>query len=201
MNFITQQLSDSASDFQNIVWPVISQTPLIGGGILRPVESVTTQDFAQELDLVAGIDAWQVIGQPVPSVRGIASRVQWGTPYDSFSVRLSSRFGEPTEFQKRLYALQNQSSGFIYPHITVQAYLDFRHGNLISAAAIETARLIGAAALLVENRERLQHPRPEFYGFIDNPDGTSFVYLRWQYLMYKGAMFAENVKYPGAEPV
>ncbi len=197
MSYISEQLTDSASDFLNIVWPEISMVPLIGGGTLRSVEAVTDQGFAKELDLLAGIDAWQILTQPASSMRGIASRVQWGTAHDSFSVRISSRYGQETEFQKRLHAVRNTEEGYIYPHLTVQAYLEVRQGSLLSAAAVRTKDLIEAAAFLMEKRDKL-HYRPDFYGFIDNPDGSSFIYMRWPYLIYKGILHEHNIRYPSA---
>jgi hypothetical protein len=187
MNYLEQQLSASAADFQNIVWPEIRRVPLISGGTIRPVEAVTAGQFAQELDLLAGIDAWQKLEQPIPALRGIASRVQWGGQYDSFTIRLTSRFGAPTEFDKRLYAVQNRDSGVLFPHITVQAYLLEPGSTLLSAAAITTERLISRAKILVENRARLQL-RDELYGFRDNADGTSFLYMKWNYLIHVGEL-------------
>jgi hypothetical protein len=197
MSYISEQLTDSASDFLNIVWPEISIVPLIGGGALRSVEAVTDRGFAKELDFLAGIDAWQILTQPASSMRGIASRVQWGAAHDSFSIRTSSRYGQETEFQKRLHAVRNTEEGYIYPHFTVQAYLEARQGQLISAAAVRTKDLIEAAAFLMDKRDRLRH-RPDFYGFIDNPDGSSFIYMKWPYLIYKGVLHDQDIRYPSA---
>lgn len=197
MSIVFEQLTDSAADFLNVVWPEISLTPIIGGGFLRPVEAVTEQGFAKELDLLAGIDAWQILKHPNSALRGIASRVQWGAAHDSFSIRLSSRYGQETEFHKRLHAVRNTEEGFIYPHITVQAYLESRQGQLISAAAIRTRDLIEAAAFLVEKRDTLKN-RPDFYGFIENADGSSFVFMRWPYLIYKGILHDNDIRRPYA---
>ncbi|WP_034298026.1 hypothetical protein [Herbaspirillum sp. RV1423] len=179
-------LSDSANDFKNVVWPRISTTPLVGGGVLKPVEAVAEKEFKDELDLLAGIDAWQIL-YDTSSIRGIASRVQWGSRHDSFSIRIAVRSGNDTEFQKRLYAIRNRQEGPLYPHITIQAYLDRKNGSLQAAAAIKTIDLIEAAAFLMEKRESL-YSRPDFYGFIANGDGSSFIYMRWSYLIYKGLL-------------
>jgi hypothetical protein len=61
---VTQLLSQSASDFVNIVWPVVKELPLIGGGQLQPVEASSDAEFAKTLDMLAGIDAWQVLTSP-----------------------------------------------------------------------------------------------------------------------------------------
>jgi hypothetical protein len=190
-SLVFTQLSESARDFQNIVWPLVSKTPLVDGGLIRPVEAVAEKDFKDELDLLAGIDAWQVQYNPT-AMRGIASRVQWGGSHDSFSVRTRLPSGNETEFQKRLRAIQNSDSGHLFPHVTIQAYLNVPGGILLAAAAIKTIDLISAAALLMENRAKL-YPRPEFYGFISNTDGTEFLYMRWSYLQYKGLLNNKDI--------
>lgn len=83
---VTQLLGQSASDFVNIVWPVVKGLPLIGGGQLQPVEASSDAEFAKTLDMLAGIDAWQVLSSPM-AMRGLASRVQWGQAHNTFTVR------------------------------------------------------------------------------------------------------------------
>lgn len=82
---IHKNLSDSAADFKNIVWPSICTSPLIGGGEIIPVELNTSSSFAIELDLLAGIDAWHVL-ENKRGMRSVASRVQWGIDYQSFTI-------------------------------------------------------------------------------------------------------------------
>ncbi len=188
---IATQLSDSARDFANIVWPHIAAVPLINGGEIRPVEAVAEKHFKNELDFLSGIDAWQIQYAPT-AMRGIASRVQWGPCHHSFSIRIRVASGQETEFQKRLRAIQHQDEGHIYPHLTIQAFLDERGGKLLAAAAVRTRDLIENAAILVDNRSKLG-PSPERYGFISNPDGTEFLYMKWDYLLYKGVLDGANV--------
>ncbi|WP_185814162.1 hypothetical protein [Xanthomonas sp. SS] len=190
---INQALSDSARDFQDIVWPRISVAPLINGGVIRPVEAVAENNFKDELDLLAGIDAWHIQYTPT-AIRGIASRVQWGGCYESFTIRTRLPSGNETEFQKRLRALHNVDDGHLFPHLTVQAYLDRRQGALIAAAAVRTKELIETASVLIDLGERLV-PRPDFYGFKTNPDGTEFLYMRWRYLQFKNVLTDGNLVY------
>lgn len=190
---ITQDLSDSARDFRDIVWPAISAVPLVGGGDLRPVEAVAEKDFKDELDLLAGIDAWQIQYMPT-AMRGIASRVQWRACHASFSIRTRLPSGNETEFHKRLRAIQNIDNGHLYPHLTIQAYLEQRGGELIAAAAIKTRSLIEAALALVEHREYLEN-NWNSYGFITNPDGTEFLYMKWHYLESLGALDKQDIFY------
>ena len=136
---IKEAIKDSSHDFVNIVWPIVKDR--FGGGTIIPVEITTKYEFAKELDMLAGIDAWHILENRM-GLRGIASRVQWGRPYNTFTIRIALASGHDTEYQKRLYALNNPDLNLIYPHITCQAYLDKKGGNLLSAAIIKTKDLM-----------------------------------------------------------
>ena len=118
---IRNGLKQSAQDFKEIVWPAIS--PEIGGGILEPVESVTSSGFVKILDTLSGVDAWQVIHGK--GVRAIASRVQ--RPFSdmqTFTIRLRTRFGsDETEFAKINRIRDLWDKGFLSAGLVVQAYL------------------------------------------------------------------------------
>ncbi|AKJ28711.1 hypothetical protein [Caldimonas brevitalea] len=193
---IIAALSDSARDFQDIVWPQVSRLPLVGGGTLRPVEAVAASNFRDELDLLAGIDAWQ-IQHSSSGIRGLASRVQWGRDHDSFSIRLKLPSGKETEYHKRLHAIERKDEGFLFPHLTIQAFLDKKGGRLLSAAAIKTEDLMAAAQSLVERKER-DHLKncPKLYGFKRNADGSEFVFMAWEYLQFIMKLDAKNVVHP-----
>lgn len=178
--YIFSDLSNSASDFVNIVWPFISSVEGIGGGHIIPVEAVSCDGFANELDVLAGVDAWQIV-QNNKAVRGIASRVQWGTDYQSFSIRYSTPSGVETEFQKRLRALNNPDEGYLFPHLTVQAFLDRQGGQILSVAAIPTKYLIQQAQKLIE-WGRMNDGKDSRFGIRYSPDGRGFLYMSWQYL-------------------
>lgn len=141
---IRRNMAESASIFRDLVWPAMS--PMMGGGELLPVES-TSDRMRDVLDRLAGIDAWQVIDEL--GVRGIASRVQWvgvgQRPWDTFTVRYALANGYETEFAKRLRAIDHHEHGLLFPHHTVQAYLEGRGDQcvgLLSAAVVDTRILI-----------------------------------------------------------
>ena len=122
---VAADLSDSAHDFLRVVWPVIR--PWCGGGELKPVEAVAPEEFERQLDVLAGIDAWQIVEDT--GIRGIASRVQWpkdwnGEPgwWETFTVRKQRATGTKTEWEKRKDALSG-ARGFIKPALLVQAYI------------------------------------------------------------------------------
>ena len=184
---IIQAMSQSASDFMNVAWPVASRFPLIGGGCIRPVEAIAMNDFRDELDCLAGIDAWQ-IDRETPMIRGMASRIQWRTRHDTFTIRFKLPSGRPTEFDKRLNSIINKQHGHLYPHITVQAYLSEPGGSLLSCAAIETEKLFAIAARLVDGGGLSANRYPGLYGTQTLPNGTSFIYLSWKYLQHCEAL-------------
>ncbi len=140
MNKIDKIINDSANDFLSIVWPEIKDIPDVGGGKIIPVETVTENNFANLLDRYAGIDQWQVV-DGYKSIRGIASRVQWGkTAWNSFTIRFKMPSGSPTEWHKRNYAIIN---GWLYPELTIQAYItQKRIGHLIGIGIVKTKDLI-----------------------------------------------------------
>ncbi|TFW31759.1 hypothetical protein [Massilia horti] len=141
---IRLSLGRSARDFRNIVWPLILTVPLLNGGTLKPGEAAAGQESKDELDFLAGIDAWQLFTR-TSVVRGIASRVQWKDCYQTFTVRVSRPNGGETEFQKR-FDVKNKNNGHLYPYITVQAFLNGKGGRLLAAAAIKTEDLIEAVS-------------------------------------------------------
>ena len=101
------------------------------------MESVTAKGFAKQLDILAGIDCWQVVGG---GMRGIASRVQFsGIDYRSFTVRYKRASGVTTEYEKRKLAIYGDR-GLLYPYLTVQAYLT-KGNEFMSAGIIKTKDL------------------------------------------------------------
>lgn len=138
---VAKDLSDSAFDMQRLVWPAMASW--CGGGEFYPVESKADISLAQDLDVLAGIDGFQKrYTQGV--IRGIASRIQWGDrDWHTFTLRLSRSSGKDTEIKKRLFALAHRDEGYLYPHITVQAYITKRRsGDLLSIAIAHTRELI-----------------------------------------------------------
>ena len=177
---VLQTLSDSATDFLNVVWPRIAMLEMVGGGQLQPVEAVAENKFKDQLDLLAGIDAWQILASP-SAIRGLASRVQWGLPRRTFTIRTRSKGGGETELDKRARAIANRDQGHLFPHFTVQAYLDERRGKLRCAAVTRTVDLFSVACFLRENMKGNR----DLYGYWDNDDGSQFMYIAWTYLAFK----------------
>lgn len=179
-------ISDSARDFLEKVWPVVR--PWFQGGELIPVEAVSPGRFASELDVLAGIDAWHV--DSARGVRGIASRVQWGDKiWDSFTIRRALPSGRPTEFEKRLDALDNPDAGWLFPHVTVQAYVSERGpaGRLVSAGAVKTRDLFEH---VVRNGPSVSRK--------NNSDGVEFMAVYWNDLINCGVKSVRTYRCPSA---
>lgn len=158
-----KDLTKSAKAFIEIVWPQISSSSMIEKGELIAVESVTAKGFTKQLDILAGIDCWQIMGE---GMRGIASRVQFGnTDYRSFTIRYKRPSGIPTEYEKRKLAIHN-NKGLLYPYLTIQAYLT-KDNKFMSAGIIKTKDLF----MCLDNKC--------FCGTRMNPDGVSFKFIPW----------------------
>lgn len=170
-------LTDSSKAFLQLVWPVMKSR--LGGGDVIPVESVTDRSMAQMLDQYSGIDAWHVTGNK--QMRGISSRVQFGPKnWDSFTVRYARDSGAATEYEKRKRDIES-AGGYLYPQITVQAYVsDRKEGELLSIGIIKTASLIDACTQIIA-------------GGINGSDGgirrtgnASFIWCNWTWLQSRG---------------
>jgi len=153
-------MSRSADYFRRRVWPLFVDR--LGGGELVPVESVTDSYFAEVLDIQAGIDGWQLVA--VGGIRGIASRVQVGTCWESWTIRSKTRGGGRTEIDKLLEI----DSTLLRPSLHIQAYTLSYQQPPTAAACIRTADLIRLLLAKDESDEKI------------NPvDGNRFVPVWW----------------------
>lgn len=175
-----KDLKDSNFDFLRIVWPQIKT--YCGEGEIIPVEIIKDNIIAKQLDVLAGIDIWQVVTDS--GVRGIASRVQWGpTDWGTFTVRLNRFSGAETEFKKRSAAIN--SNEWIYPYFTCQAYVSQKRvGYLISCAVAKTVDIFNA----IDNG----------YGGIRQTDNASFIYVHWDKVKN---VFISRCKRPAIETI
>jgi len=137
---VEANLSKSAIDMPRFVWPAISDW--LGGGDYYPVESAAGTLLTQDLDMYAGIDGFQKRLEKCV-MRGIASRIQWGDrDWHTFTLRKSRSSKRDTEIPKRLWQLAHRHEGYLYPHITVQAYMNEQRTSLLSVAVAYTHELI-----------------------------------------------------------
>ena len=138
------------------------------------MESVTTDGFKKDLDTLAGIDAWQVIREH-SAIRGIASRIQpVTTPYNTFTIRYRCRSGAETEYAKRLRAIEKAERGWLFPHLTVHAYINIARDRVLSVGVVSTRQLFLYAQQWLESERA--------YIKVNTMDGNLFIVVPWQAL-------------------
>jgi len=158
-------LSDSAYNFVRIVYPKIIECGYLSGEVI-PIESVSANGITKDLDMFAGIDAWHI--DKNAGIQGIASRVQFGgRAWNTFTVRKSRMLGTKTEYDKRKFAMD--SGEWLYPHITIQAYISSRQGGeLLSVAVANTTNIFRCIS------------NGMFYRRLNNKDGNEFYVVDWR---------------------
>jgi hypothetical protein len=125
-------LKDSIKAIEKIKYTVL---PKIISGEIISIEN-TDNEILIMFDQFSGID---LIRHNKHGLQGIASRVQFGTAYNSFTIRYSRASGVKTEYEKRIYEIEN---GYFYPAFTMQSYFGNRNDlNLLSIAIIKTIDL------------------------------------------------------------
>ncbi|MDY6776349.1 hypothetical protein ACEU6E_10775 (plasmid) [Halorutilales archaeon Cl-col2-1] len=132
----SDDLKSSANAFEKVVYPEIEGE--IDGNEIIPVENVHTESDVQKLlDTRAGIDA--LVRDEKGRLYGVASRVQYGADWGSFTVRGFRSSGSKTEYRKRIEEIEGDKHA-IYPYYTCQAYV--KEGRLLNAAVCKTQDLI-----------------------------------------------------------
>lgn len=109
--------------------------PKIISGEIISIEN-TDNEVLILLDKYSGID---YIRKNDCGLQGVASRVQFGYAWNTFTIRYERSTGSKTEYEKRIEQIKN---GYFYPAFTLQAYFDDRTElNLLSIAIIKTIDL------------------------------------------------------------
>lgn len=111
-----------------------------------------TGDADRALDMLGGFDYLCVYPQ---GVRGMASRIQRGRSWRTFTVRAARDSGSRTEFEKRTFGIEN---GFLYPYYTMQAYVGDDGGELAICHTEELMRAVASGEC-----ERRRTTNAEFY--------------------------------------
>lgn len=132
----------------------------LGGGHIYSIEG-SNDPMLQLLDKDCGID---YMWEKDKKVRGIATRVQWGIPYDTFTIRSKRQSGAETEGIKRLEAIGES----FYPHLTMQMYCNNREESILESMAI----------IKTEDLYQLLVLYPEL--FHTNKSDNDFEFIRWR---------------------
>lgn len=136
-------LLNSISAIEKIKDTVLAK--LISGNIIS-IEKYN-DEILLLFDKYSGID---LLRQNENGLQGIASRVQFGNAWDTFTIRFSRKTGTKTEYEKRIYQIKNE---YFYPTFTLQAYFDNRNDlNLLSIAVIKTTDLYS----IIETSNKVQ---------------------------------------------
>ncbi len=169
---VRRDCEHSSAAFERVVWPIVQEhCPELRESALRLVEGRAKERIAYELDVCAGIDAYQ---RTPFGLRGIGSRIQWRINYHTFTVRVSRPNGALTEYRKRLITLKRRHEGFLYPYWTIQAYVSEPGGNgiLLAVGVAKTVELYR----YIEQCARCGRPcleRPAGKG------GERFLFVEW----------------------
>jgi hypothetical protein len=133
MSFI-KDFTDANADFSLFKNELLSH---IKGDLIN-IETDDTK-LADMFDQYSGIDAFQIVNK---QLRGVAIRVQWGNDWGTFTIRYKRKSGAKTEYQKRSEAIFSDK-GYLYPYLTIQAYLDKRgcSQSILSCGVIKTLDL------------------------------------------------------------
>lgn len=159
MSYIND-LNDANTDFSKFHNELLKH---IKGDQILSIETRDTE-LAKLFDQYSGIDAIQVVNK---QLRTVAIRVQWGKAWDTFTIRYRRASGADTEYQKRADAILGDK-GFLYPYLTVQAYLDKRNDatHCLSCCVVKTADLY---KYIFANMPKIQQRKC--------PEGNDFLYV------------------------
>ena len=108
---------------------------LMSGWELIPVEG-QANEVCRVLDMQCGID-YLLYSKYSGQVYGLASRVQYGRNYRTFTVRKERESGAKTEYKKRIDA---STYGGLSPQYTMQAYV--KDGEINGLAVVKTEDLL-----------------------------------------------------------
>ena len=128
-----QSMAKTMSDFDSKVLPILRKN--YPGMKYVEIEGHANDKVTRDFDVYAGIDVYRV-RPDVYEMIGIASRIQRGKAWRTFTVRKSRNSGNITEYTKRKRAIQ---AGSLYPVLTLQAYID---GEKVIIGMVRTRDLI-----------------------------------------------------------
>ena len=128
-----QSMTKTMSDFDSKVLPILKKK--YPGMKYVEIEGRANDKVTRDFDIYAGIDVYRV-RPDVYEMIGIASRIQRGKVWRTFTVRKSRNSGTVTEYAKRKRAIH---TGSLYPALTLQAYID---GEKVIIGMVRTRDLI-----------------------------------------------------------
>lgn len=109
------------------------------------------------LDQIAGYDGLQIWRSVM---RGFALRVQWERNYRTFTIREDRPSKAITEYDKRMMAVEHSDDGYMFPHWTIQAYMDLPGGSIFSIGLAKTRELYPWIKQIELNGHKFYRNRP-----------------------------------------
>ena len=147
--FTIDKLTAATADFQKYVEP-----QLYDSGLFDPVNSYVivcegdSDDLKKKMDMYAGIDMC-TIDKTKQVVQGIASRIQRGPCWRTFTIRAITDNGSiNTELKKRALAIRN---GDMYPTWTVQGYISDDSDPTKSICTVGVVRTVDLFDYILES--------------------------------------------------
>lgn len=166
---VRKDMSLSSHALATLVIPILrDHCPEFKRSDFRIIEG-KEDSVGHDLDILAGIDAYQ---RWLSAMRGIASRVQFGRDFQTFTIRIARPSGVTTEYEKRLKAIKHRDEGYLYPYWTVQAYIASSGERLLSVGLAKTAELYLYIEAQEEKGQRLPRNRA-------GNGGEQFLYVPW----------------------
>ena len=139
---VRREIEDSARDFKNIVFPEIKHM-LVNeeyGCEWASTEACFGNRMATLLDIKAGVDSLIYGGGTgFQGIRFIATRVQWGITYRTFTIRKERFDGRRTEYEKYCSGIEHS---FVYPYWFIQAYLTEKEGRLLEVGIAKVEDIV-----------------------------------------------------------
>lgn len=169
-NFETS-LKKSMDAYRRYVRPVIGR--YISGKLIV-IEGKTDDELAEMFDQCASID---IIRQSEKGLEGVASRIQFGHNWRTFTVRFKRDSGAHTEYEKLVYAYKNR---LMCPKFTYQAYIE--NDALSGLAVVETASLLD---YIEKHKPKVRHTGA------DQSGQASFYICPWDDIRTKGYKILE----------
>ena len=169
-NFETS-LKKSMDAYRRYVRPVIGR--FISGRLIV-IEGKTDNELAEMFDQCASID---IIRQSEKGLEGVASRIQFGHNWRTFTVRYKRDSGSRTEYEKLVYAYKNR---LMCPKFTYQAYIE--NDALSGLAVVETASLLD---YIEKHKPKVRHTGADQNG------QASFYICPWDDIRTKGYKILE----------
>jgi hypothetical protein len=152
----------SKKSFFDIVRPCFLET---FGGVFLQTEGIE-HEVAKALDVYASVDALWCAKSSV--VYCVSLRVQYGTCYNTFTVRKTRTTGSKTEYEKISDAIKNDTT---YPHLSLQAYIK---SNMVFGAITRTKNIYEC----IENGLCMK--------LVNGQDGNGFIAVKWDTIKQEG---------------